>query len=115
MSVTEEPIEVLERAAQILLDLADSMDEELKTNQYWQSELVGRDQWYANGVRNGLGGQSGELAALFTPELARLQAETFRAWARMGRRADVMFLDRVGGRETIRVAEGIVRATAART
>src|SRR3546814_6883812 len=49
---------------------AEAAERDIDTNPFWRSELTARPDWYANGVRNGLGGPSGELAALFTPELA---------------------------------------------
>lgn len=100
-------VDALRKAAQVLLDLADETDEEIATNSYWQSELQPRERWYANGVGNALGGPSGNLAGLLSPEAARELAAMFRAWGRMAV-VGPEFLGRVGGRETLALARLIL-------
>lgn len=72
------PADELKAAAQTLLDLADETAEEIETNTYWHSQIAPREQWFAHGVENGLGGPSGKLAGLLSPEAARALA----AWLR---------------------------------
>ncbi|MEU1663623.1 hypothetical protein ABZ547_08405 [Streptomyces sparsogenes] len=61
------PAALLRAAAEKVRGLAADADREVDTNPYWRSELTERPGWYANGVRNGLGGSSGELAAAMHP------------------------------------------------
>jgi hypothetical protein len=68
----------LRAAAQTLLDLADETDADIETNPYWHSQIAPRAQWFAHGVENGLGGPSGKLAGLLSPETAHALA----AWLR---------------------------------
>lgn len=103
----ESDVDVLRRAAQLLLDLADETDEELHSNSYWHSELEPRERWYANGIDNALGGPGGRLAGLLSPEAARELAAMFRAWGRMAV-VGPEFLARVGGRETVALARQIL-------
>lgn len=75
------PAELLRAAAARLRTLAEAASEDLKTNPYWRSELR-PDAPYANGVRNGLGGAAGDLAAALTPEAATALADWLEAHAR---------------------------------
>lgn len=100
----------LRAAAQLLLDLADAVRDDMCTNTYWESELVPPGARYGHGVRNALGGEAGELAALFTPEAAIELAGVFRAWARMVD-WDADLLHRIGGEETISLARAITGGT----
>jgi hypothetical protein len=69
-------------AAQLLLDLADETDEEIKTNTYWHSEVHPPEHWFTNGITNAIGGTAGLLAGLLTPALARELADWLRGWAK---------------------------------
>jgi hypothetical protein len=68
-------------AAQLLLDLADETDEEIKTNTYWHSELRPPEHWFTNGITNAVGGTAGLLAGLLSPALARELADWLRGQA----------------------------------
>lgn len=63
------PAALLRAAAEKVRGLAAEAEREVDTNPYWRSELTERPGWYANGVRNALGGPSGELAAAMHPGL----------------------------------------------
>ncbi|MEW5658305.1 hypothetical protein ABGT92_23665 [Streptomyces cinereoruber] len=65
----------LRTAAKVLRAHADAAEADVDTNPYWRSALTERPDWYANGVRNGLGGPSGELAALMGPDTGRALAD----------------------------------------
>lgn len=70
--------ETLRAAAAKLRKSADLALMDVLTNPYWESELVpAEDQSgrYAHGVRNGMGGPSGDLAALFPPASVAALAE----------------------------------------
>lgn len=99
------PADEMTAAAQLLLDLADDTDEEIKTNEYWHSQLT--TNWFANGIENAVGGPAGQLAGLLNPAVARALAKTFRAWARMGE-VDPDLLNRVGGPETLGLARKLL-------
>jgi hypothetical protein len=103
------PAAELRAAAQLLLDLADETDADIDTNPYWHSQIAPRERWFAHGVDNGLGGPSGKLAGLLSPDTARTPAKTMRAWARIGD-LDPDLLNRVAGPETIEVARQINRS-----
>lgn len=63
-------VEELRAAAAKLRKTADLALMEVLTNPFWESEIVpAEDQSgrYAHGVRGGMGGPAGDLAALFTP------------------------------------------------
>jgi hypothetical protein len=68
--MTGTPAESLRRAAALLGERAEAVEAEMASPQdrYWGE--TGSES-YRTGVRNGLGGASGELAALLTPEAAR--------------------------------------------
>ena len=68
--MTGQPAETLRRAAALLAEHAGAVEAEMADpgNRYWGG--TGSDR-YRTGVRSGLGGASGELAALFTPDAAR--------------------------------------------
>lgn len=82
------PADELRTAAQTLLDLADETAEEIQTNSYWHSEIADRPRWFANGVENALGGPSGKLAGLFSPDTTRALAGWLRSWAPIELRED---------------------------
>lgn len=103
------PADELRTAAQTLLDLADETDTDIETNTYWHSQIADRPHWFAHGVDNALGGPSGKLAGLLSPETARTLAKTMRAWARIGE-LDPDLLHRVAGPETLAVARQINRS-----
>ncbi|WP_234365398.1 hypothetical protein [Streptomyces sp. RTd22] len=65
--MTDSPTALLRRAAARLRILAADADREIETNEYWHSELAARPDWYAHGIRNGLGGPAAELAAAMHP------------------------------------------------
>ncbi|MFJ5071659.1 hypothetical protein ACIQC7_35110 [Kitasatospora sp. NPDC088556] len=69
------PADELRAAAQTLRQHTDAAEADIDTNPAWRSALADRPNWYANGVRNGLGGPSGELAALMSPKTCRALAE----------------------------------------
>ncbi|MDX3020071.1 hypothetical protein [Streptomyces acidiscabies] len=69
------PAAELRAAAQTLRQHADAAEADIDSNPVWRSALTDRSNWYANGVRNGLGGPAGELAALMSPEPCRALAE----------------------------------------
>ncbi|MFE9936356.1 hypothetical protein [Streptomyces hirsutus] len=73
------PIDELRTAAQTLMDLADIAREDLDTGDYWKpynSATAWRD-----GLTNGMGGASGDLAAVFSPTTAHALATWLRAEA----------------------------------
>lgn len=74
----------LRAAAQILLDLADETDAEIKTNAYWHSRIAPEALWFAHGIDNAVGGPGGRLAGLLSPEAARGLAEWIRGLAEFG-------------------------------
>ncbi|MGW0034701.1 hypothetical protein ACWDXD_33410 [Streptomyces sp. NPDC003314] len=69
------PADQLRTAAEKLRAAADAAEADIDTNPYWRSALTERPDWYANGVRNGLGGPSGELAALMGPDVGHALAD----------------------------------------
>ena len=75
------PAADLRAAAQLLLDLADETDKEIKTNTYWHSEIRPPVAWFANGIDNACGGPAGILAGLLSPPLARELAHWMRGAA----------------------------------
>ncbi|MFJ5740045.1 hypothetical protein [Streptomyces microflavus] len=74
----------LRSAAQILLDLADETDDEIKANAYWHSGIAPEPLWFAHGVDNAVGGPGGRLAGLLSPDAARGLAEWLRDQAQFG-------------------------------
>lgn len=68
-------------AAQLLLDFADETDQDMANNPYWQSDHRPREQWFAAGIDNAVGGPAGWLAGLFSPALAREIADWLRGQA----------------------------------
>ncbi|NML55336.1 hypothetical protein HHL19_16320 [Streptomyces sp. R302] len=75
------PTAELRSAAQTLRRHADEAQAAVDTNPYWQSTLVDRSDWYTHGVRGGLGGPSGELAALMHPGTGHVLAQWLDAEA----------------------------------
>jgi hypothetical protein len=74
-------IDDLRAAAQILLDLADDTDNEIKTNASWHSRVAPEALWFAHGVDDAVGGPGGLLAGLLSPEAARGLARWMRGQA----------------------------------
>lgn len=72
------PADELHAAAQTLLDLADETAEDIASNDYWHSERVGPERWFANGIDNAVGGPGGRLAGLLSPATARSLAGWLR-------------------------------------
>ncbi|MGP4114636.1 hypothetical protein ACTWP5_27470 [Streptomyces sp. 4N509B] len=66
---TPRPADTLRAAAHRLEQLATAVEADMQTNPYWQSALAPPDL-YAHGIRNGLGGAPGELAATLGPRVA---------------------------------------------
>lgn len=104
---TTDPVVVLKRAAQRLLDLADAAQEDLGISGYWK--CYDPATAWRDGFENGMGGTCSELAALFPPPVARELAGVFRAWAGMGALSPDL-LNRIGGEDTIRLARMILAA-----
>ncbi|MFF3697394.1 hypothetical protein [Streptomyces sp. NPDC002221] len=77
-------VDTLRSAAQILLDLADETDDEIKTNAYWHSRIAPEPLWFAHGIDNAVGGPGGLLAGLLSPEAARGLAGWLRGEAEFG-------------------------------
>lgn len=75
------PADELRAAAKTIREHATAAEADVDTNPYWQSALTERPDWYANGVRNGLGGPSGELAAVMGPGVAHALAQWLCATA----------------------------------
>lgn len=79
MSYPESPAELLRRAEVRIRELADAVERELHTNPYWERLT------YTEGVRNALGGPTGDMAATWHPAVVRAVAdwlaETAREWA----------------------------------
>ncbi|MFE9372283.1 hypothetical protein ACFYM2_21285 [Streptomyces sp. NPDC006711] len=71
-------IDDLRTAAQILLDLADETDDEIKTNPCWHSRIAPESLWFAHGIDDAVGGPGGLLAGLLSPEAARGLAKWMR-------------------------------------
>ncbi|MFJ6085105.1 hypothetical protein ACIQI8_27225 [Streptomyces sp. NPDC092369] len=69
------PLEVLTSAAQRLRALATAVDEDIADNPYWHSQHTAREDWFANGITNAVGGPAGVLAGLLSPANARLFAQ----------------------------------------
>ncbi|MFZ3473130.1 hypothetical protein ACODT3_10650 [Streptomyces sp. 4.24] len=65
----------LRAAAEKLRALSLAAEADVAANPYWRSDLTARPDWYANGVRNGLGGESGELAAAMHPGVGTALAD----------------------------------------
>ncbi|MEU7240269.1 hypothetical protein [Streptomyces sparsogenes] len=78
------PAALLRAAAEKVRGLAADADREVDTNPYWRSELTERPGWYANGVRNALGGLSGELAAAMHPGVGAALADMLEVAAALG-------------------------------
>lgn len=74
-------IDDLRAAAQVLLDLADDTDEEIKTNDSWHSRIAPETLWFAHGIDDAVGGPGGLLAGLLSPEAARGLAGWMRGQA----------------------------------
>lgn len=75
MSEAQEHADIMRSAASLLLERADAMDAEFKTNAYWGwSSAEGDAEVFRRGVAGGLGGASGELAAPWHPEANRAVA-----------------------------------------
>ena len=70
------PADELRTAAQKLLDLADAAQDDLHTGDYWAS--YPKESAWHDGLTNGMGGTSGDLAAVFSPATAHALA----AWLR---------------------------------
>lgn len=101
--MTDHPdVDVLFRAAQLLDQRAHAMDEEMEINPHWR---LG----YPAEVDEGLGGEAGELAALFTPTTASLLVQSFRRWASRGR-ADPALVRLGAGVDMVAIAKEILRA-----
>jgi hypothetical protein len=82
MTDAERPADTMRRAAQLMIDRADAMDAELRTNRYWgfaDAEWTIPADVYRRGVAGGLGGPAGEMAAPWTPDANRALA----GWLRM--------------------------------
>lgn len=77
------PADELRAAAEKLRALAAAVEADVETNPYWWSELTQRPDWYANGVRNGLGGPSGELSAAMHPGVGAALAPLLERQARI--------------------------------
>jgi len=110
------PVDQLRAAAKILLQRADEAEADVDTNPAWRSALTDRPDWYANGVRNGLGGPAGELAALMHPGACRALAELLNHFARTAEWAHGMFGDSTGPDEFVSpyaldVAQAIIGGT----
>lgn len=69
------PAQRMRRAALLLSRLADEAQDDLDTNAYWNNKLTDRQNWWARGMRNALGGPPGELAALLNPITVRAFAD----------------------------------------
>ena len=68
--MTETPAQTLRRAAARLRGLAYAALRDIADNDYWADGCPpngSNDDAYRHGVRDGLGGPGGELAAMFTP------------------------------------------------
>ena len=70
------PADELRTAAQTLMDLADTAQEDLDTNDYWKP--YAKATAWRDGLTNGMGGASGDLAGVFSPAAAHALA----AWLR---------------------------------
>lgn len=68
--------DTLRAAAQKILDLADAAQDDLDTGDYWAS-YPKQSAWH-DGLTNGMGGTSGDLAAAFSPAVARALADWLR-------------------------------------
>lgn len=71
-------VDELRAAASALRTLANAALMDVLTNDYWHSEIVPADDSdgrYAHGMRGGMGGASGDLAAVFTPGAVTLLAD----------------------------------------
>lgn len=76
--------ETLRAAAAKLRKTADLALMDVLTNPFWESEIIpAEDQSgrYAHGLRGGMGGPAGDLAALFTPATVVALAEWLDATA----------------------------------
>lgn len=73
------PADELATAAQILMDLADVAQEELDTGDYWKP--YEKTTAWRDGLTNGMGGASGDLAAVFYPAAAHALAKVLRETA----------------------------------
>jgi hypothetical protein len=72
------PAAELRAAAERLRQAGNAALMDVLTNDYWNSEIVPADDpdgRYAHGMRGGMGGESGDLAAIFTPGVVTLLAE----------------------------------------
>ncbi|MFI8360747.1 hypothetical protein ACIGD1_11365 [Streptomyces sp. NPDC085612] len=77
------PADQLRDASAKLRTLTAAAEADVDTNPYWRSELSTRPDWYANGVRNGLGGEAGELAAAMHPGVGAALAGLLTAATRL--------------------------------
>lgn len=77
MSAPESPAETVRRGAEKMRGLAQAALRDVAENDYWNGccPAAGNDDAYRHGVRDGLGGPAGELAAAFTPDVALLIAD----------------------------------------
>jgi len=90
MTDSETPAETMRAAASLMIERADAMDAEFKTNAYrgWSGSKDAGDV-YRQGVVNAMGGAGGELAAPWSPEASRavarwlhLAAADYAAWGK---------------------------------
>ncbi|MFG3170606.1 hypothetical protein [Streptomyces sp. NPDC048200] len=70
------PTEELRTAAQTLMDLADTAQEDLDTDDYWKP--YDKPTAWRDGFVNGFGGACSDLVAVFTPATAHALAEWLR-------------------------------------
>ncbi|MGA5330978.1 hypothetical protein ACPCJT_20335 [Streptomyces griseoincarnatus] len=70
------PADELRQAAQTLMDLADAAQTDLDTGDYWKP-YAPATAW-RDGLTNGMGGTSGDLAAVFSPATAHALALLLR-------------------------------------
>jgi hypothetical protein len=72
------PADELRAAAERLRRLGNAALMDVLTNSFWHSEIVpaeDSDGRYAHGMRSGMGGEAGDLGAVFTPGMVTLLAE----------------------------------------
>jgi hypothetical protein len=74
--MTTDPTDELRQAAQTLLDLADVAQTDLDTGDYWKP--YPKATAWRDGLTNGMGGASGDLAAVFSPAAAHALAKALR-------------------------------------
>ncbi|MFD8254957.1 hypothetical protein [Streptomyces werraensis] len=73
------PADELRTAAQTLMDLADVAQDDLDTDDYWKP--YPKATAWRDGLTNGMGGTSGDLAAVFSPAVAHALAAWLRSVA----------------------------------